>query len=259
MRISELKKSGAFVVSVFVLVLVLLPFGIEEISDTFDLGFKFSVMDTVAGWFGATPSAGPARAEAKPVDWDAYRRDLEDFSRWAEEQAAAEISPPANEPEVFEVAGAAETAPTRSLWRVSVTGCSALGAGADERRCVYVAGHGRTYAEGDVIPPSDGLCGYEIIFIGERTVYFRAVFEPDGDVATGRMKLPEFSKIDGEYLINGRRRFVSRDAFRLNETGGYLMIDSVRPPDTVVFKLLDKSYTEVATILCIVIGEKGGR
>ena len=37
------------------------------------------------------------------------------------------------------------------------------------------------------------------------------------------------------------------------------MIDSFMPPDGAVFKILDESRGVIASILCIVIGEKGGR
>ena len=42
-------------------------------------------------------------------------------------------------------------------------------------------------------------------------------------------------------------------------SGGFLMIERIAPPDEGTFKILDSRHVEVATILCIVIGEKGGK
>jgi hypothetical protein len=38
-----------------------------------------------------------------------------------------------------------------------------------------------------------------------------------------------------------------------------MMVDSFVPPDGTVFKILEERRRVVATILCVVIGEKGGK
>lgn len=256
MRISEFTKSGTFVVVVFVLVIVLLPFGLEQIGETTGF-FEFPAKKTVAGWFGASSAAALSQPASKPIDWENYRRDLEEFSRWADAQAGAVILPPSEEPEVIEVVEE-ETAPPRALWHVPVAGCTAPGCDGS-KGYAYIAGYSRVFEEGDVIPPSDNLCGYEIVSIGERTVYFRAIQDAEGDKRMGVVALPDFTRIEKGSLVKGKSRYVIRDAFHLKATGGFLMIERIAPPDEVIFKILDSRHVEVATILCIVIGEKGGK
>ena len=74
----------------------------------------------------------------------------------------------------------------------------------------------------------------------------------------GVVKFPEFTRMEGESLVKGNRKYVARDAFRL-KSGGWLMIDSFMPPNGVVFKILNEHRREGASLLCVVIGEKGGK
>ena len=120
MGFREFTKSGAFVVTVLALVVVLVPFGLEQIGEATDL-FKFPVTKTIKGWF-----AGPApvsTAVARSVDWERYRQDLETFSQWAEERESVVISLP-REPAVIHVKEMKEES-RRQIWRVPVVSCTA--------------------------------------------------------------------------------------------------------------------------------------
>ena len=260
MGVREFTKSGAFVAIVFALVVVLVPFGLEQIGETTGL-FSFHVTKTVTGWFSAGARVQHDRLPAsKPVDWERYRKDLEDFTIWADGQVGASISLPPPEPDVIELVE--EEMPERRIWHVPVASCtagsSALGGAPGAPGYVFISGFGRSYKEGSVIEPSEELCGYEIVFVGERTVWFKAMFDNEDDARMGMVKFPEFTRVEGESLVKGSRKYVARDAFPL-KSGGWLMVDSFMPPDGAVFKILDEKRREVATLLCIVIGEKGDK
>ena len=143
---------------------------------------------------------------------------------------------------------------------MSCTAGDAVGRAGTARRSgyVFISGFDHPCEEGSLIAPSDELCGYEIVCIGERSVWFRAILEREGGSPMGIVKFPEFTRVEGESLVKGNRKYVARDAFPFT-SGGWLMIDSFMPPDAVVFKILDENRREIATILCIVIGEKGGK
>lgn len=254
MSIGELKKSGAFVATVFALVVVLLPFGVEQIGEATGL-FDFPVQKTITGWF-APPAAGAGRVIVKPVDWERYRQDLEAFTEWAESREDAVISL-ALRPEVI-VVEEKEEKPKRRIWSVPVVSCTAADPLGRKKGYVFISGFNGTLEEGVVIAPSDELCGYEIVFVGERSVWFRVIAETKGDIPMGIVKLPEFTRVENGSLVRGNRKYVVRDAFPL-ASGGCLMIDSFLPPDGTVFKILDGDRKEVASLLCVVIGEKGGR
>lgn len=259
MGIREFTKSGAFVAMVFVLVVVLVPFGIEQVAETTGL-FSFPVKKTLTGWFagmgGRSSSTAGKGMVAASVDWERYRLDLEAFTKWVGGQDVADIFLPPPE-EAIKVEED-EVEPERRIWPVPVVSCTA----ADPMGCkpgyVFISGFNRHFEEGSVIAPFEDLCGYEIVCVGERSVWFRAVFESEGDMPMGSVKFPEFTRVEGDSIVMGRRRYVARDAFPL-KSGGWLMIDSFMPPDGAVFKILDENRCVVATILCVVIGEKGGR
>lgn len=253
MGIREFTKSGAFVVTVFALVVVLVPFGLEQIGEATDL-FKFPVTKTIKGWF-AGPVSVPSTV-ARPVDWERYRQDLEAFSQWAEERESMVISLP-REPAVIHVKEMKEE-PRRQIWRVPVVSCTAGDPAVGKKGYAFISGLDRSFDEGSVIAPSGQQCGYEIVSIGERTVWLRVVMESEGDAPMGVVRLPEFARVEGESLVRNRRRYVVRDAFELT-SGGWLMLDSFLRPDGAVFKILDENRREVTTLLCIVIDEKGGK
>lgn len=255
MDLREITRSGAFVVTVFLLVVGLVPFGLEEIGDTTGL-FAFPATKTVKGWFGASASSGRGDAAVRSVDWERYRQELETFSLWAEEQGNQNVSqppepeppPPPPPPPKLE----------RRVWSVPVVSCTAGDPTVRKKGYVFISGFDRFFAEGATIAPSETLCGYEIVCIGERTVWFRAVFEDEGMKRTGAVRLPEFTRVDGETLVWGNRRHRVGDEFSIAE-GESLRIDSFLPPDGVVFKLYGRNRQTVDALLCVVIGEKGGR
>ncbi len=260
MGIREFTKSGAFVAMLLALVAVLVPFGLEQIGAATGL-FAFPVTKTLKGWFTAGSRVPRDHFSAsRPVDWERYRHDLEEFTQWADGQTGANISLPPPEVEVIEVVE--EEKPERRMWSVPVVSCTAASSegtgGHDAPGYVFISGFDHPFKEGAVIAPSEELCGYEIVFVGERSVWFRAVFEDEGEASAGTIKFPEFTRVEGESLVRGNRKYVARDAFQLS-SGGWLMIDSFLPPDGAVFKILDEKRHVVASILCIVIGEKGGK
>ncbi len=254
MSVREFTKSGTFVAVVFALVVVLLPFGLEEIGETTGL-FKFPVRKTISGWFSPPAAEKRGGDTFKPVDWERYRHDLEEFTKWADERRIVMIKLP-TEPIVIRVVEEVEK-PKRRMWPVPVSGCTAGNPVTGTKGYVFISNCENMFREGSVLKPTEELCGYEIVSVGERTVWFRAVFNDD-DSPMGIMRFPEFTRVDGERLVLGRSEYVAGDAFQL-PSGGWLKLESFMPPDGTVFKILDERKRVVATILCKVIGEKGGK
>ncbi len=99
MAIKDLKNNSAFVLSMLLLVVALLPFAAEHIGDATGL-FTFPATKWVKGLFASggrtTSSAAP-----KSVDWDKQLKDLKEFSDWADGLAEAKIS--IVRPEVFQI------------------------------------------------------------------------------------------------------------------------------------------------------------
>lgn len=255
MELREFTRSGAFVATVFLLVVGLAPFGLEEIGDTTGL-FAFPATKTVKRWLGASASAGRGGAAARPVDWERYRQELETFSLWAEERRSLAVSLP-RDPEPAPPPPPPPK-PERRVWPVPVASCTAGDPSVRKKGYAYISGFDRVFTEGSMVAPSDELCGYEIACIGERTVWFRAVFEDESDIPTGAVRLPEFTRVEGETLVWGNRRHRVGDEFSI-AAGESLRIDSFLPPDGVVFKLYGKNRQTADTLLCVVIGVKGGR
>ena len=255
MGFGEFTKSGAFVATVFALVVVLAPFGLEQVGEATGL-FNFPVTKTIKGWFAGPSSVGRGTASARPVDWERYRQDIVAFSQWAEDQESVVISLP-REPAVIHVKEMKEE-PRRRIWRVPVASCTAGDPTVDTKGYIFISGFDRSFEEGAVIAPSEDKCGFEIVCIGERTVWLRVVMESEGDVPMGVIRLPGFARVEGKELVRGKRRYMVRDAFEL-ASGGWLMLDSFLPPDGAVFKILDETRREVTTLLCVVIDEKGGK
>ena len=256
MEVREFTKSGAFVAIVFALVVVLFPFALEQIGDATGL-FAFPARKTVAGWFSFGRAELPRdRIVAKSVDWEVFRKDLESFTMWAEGRSVAAITLPP--PEIEFRVEEKELPPVRELWSVPVVSCTAAHPSGQKKGYVFISGFDHPFEEGSSIAPTDVLCGYEIVHVGERSVWFKAAFGGEGETPMGSMKFPEFSRVDGDCLVRGTRRYGERDAFPL-PSGGWLLLDSFMPPDGAVFKILDERRRPVATLLCIVIGEKGGR
>lgn len=252
MGIRGLMRSGAFAATVFALVVVLVPFAVERIGETTGF-FRFPATAWLKGLFSSGSGAILRERSAVPVDWERYRQDLEEFTRWAESQSGTKITLAPREVTVISVED--EKSPEQRIWPVHVVSCTA--ASSASRGYAFISGFDRPFEEGSLIAPSEEFCGYEIVSVGERSVWFRVVLSGDEDVPMGVVRLPEFTRVDGESLVKGNRRFVARDAFQLT-SGGWLMIDSFMSSDGVLFKLLDRDRRVVASILCVVIGERGG-
>ena len=255
MGVRDFTKSGAFVAIVFALVVVLVPFGIEQIGEATGL-FKFPATKTVKGWFSPGARVSHGRTAA-PVDWERYRKDLEEFSEWIDKQRCADIYLPQT-PKKIRIRKSPDEMPGREMWTVQVTSCTAGDAVGREKGYVFISGLDGCFEEGTVIKPSEKRCGYEIVHVGERTVWFRAIFESEGDKPMGLAKFPEFTRVERDCLVNGNIKYNVRDALQL-QSNGFLLLDSIAPPYSAVFKLLDEKWRVVASILCVVIGEKGGK
>ena len=255
MGFGEFTKSGTFVLVLLAMVVVGLPFGVEQIGATTGF-FSFPVTKTIKGWFAGPASAGRGGVAAKPVEWERYRKDLESFTEWAEGRRTARITPPPRIEDVIVLPK--EEKPQRQIWSVPVTSCTAGNPVTGRKGYVFFSGFDRRFEEGDIIQPTAERCGYEIAFVGDRAVWLRAILDDEGDRPMGRVKLPEFRRVGNECLVIGTRQYVVRDAFPL-ESGGWLTIDDFLPPDGVLFKLRDERRDVVASILCIVISEKGGK
>lgn len=254
MGVREFTNSGTFIAVVFTLVVVLVPFGLEQIGETTGL-FAFPVRKTLAGWFTAAP-AQRGGASFTPVDWERCRRDLEAFTQWAESRRGVSFSRPSHEEVAIKVED--DRKPARRMWPVPVAGCTAGDPAGHRKGYVFVAGFDRPFEEGAVIAPSEELCGYEIVFVGERSAWFRAIDGDEDGFRLGAVKFPEFTRVEPGSLVRGGRRYVARDAFPL-VSGGWLMLDALMPPDGAVFKILDAHRRVVASVLCVVIDEKGGK
>jgi len=257
MGFREFKKSGGLLAVVFLLIVVLLPFGVEQVGETTGL-YKFQVIKTVKGWFAAPVPTKSAVATAAPVDWDRYRHDLKKLADYMNSQPDLAITNLIVE-QVQPTNAAPQIVRALRIWRVPVSSCTAGDPFGAQKGSFSIAGFGGFFAEGSVIEPSEKLCGYETIFIGERSVWFRVVDAVSVQNLMGAVRFPEFTRIDGEFLLRGNRAYGENYRFPLTMSGGSLAIDSFLEPDGVIFKILDEQNQEIATILCIVIGEKGGK
>lgn len=118
MSIKEFTKSGTFVLVVLALVLVLLPFGLEQIGEATSL-FKFPATKWVKGLFASNTEGGPNKA-FKEIDWKQQEKDIEAFSQWADNLEEIEIS--IVRPEVFQIvrADANPVTTTRFSWKLQL-------------------------------------------------------------------------------------------------------------------------------------------
>ena len=123
MGIREFTKSGKFAAVVFALVVALVPFGLEEIGETTGL-FEFRAKQKLVGIFRrGGVAAADAGVAVRQVDWERYRLDLEEFSRWAEDLRSVVIFTPVEETVIQVVEE--EDMILRHPWRVPVTACTA--------------------------------------------------------------------------------------------------------------------------------------
>ena len=99
MSIRNLLQGGKFVLVVLVLVVVLLPFAVEQVGEASGL-FNFPVTKWVKGLFASKSATGSSKAPAE-TDWEKQVKDLEAFSKWADGLAEAKIS--IVRPDVFQI------------------------------------------------------------------------------------------------------------------------------------------------------------
>ncbi|MGN0854794.1 MAG: hypothetical protein ACI4R9_04660 [Kiritimatiellia bacterium] len=252
-----LAKSGAFAAIVLLLVAVLLPFAVEQIGEATG-AFRFPASGFLRRAFTRGAPAPRKGSAAHPAGWERCRQALEEFARWAEGCDAAAICLP---PAVVERIAVKEEAPReRAVWLPAVAACTPGGGAGDarDRGYLFLTGFERPFPEGAVIAPSQGLCGYEILDIGERTIWLRVIGGEEDAHPVGAVRLPEFTHIDGESLVRGTRVYVARDAFPI-PSGGWLLLDSFMPPSGALFKILDRNRRVAASLVCVVIGGKGGK
>jgi len=352
MSVRELTKSAPFVLVLLLAVLIGLPFAVEQIGEATDL-FRFPASAWVKGLFVSKPAGGGAREAAK-IDWERQRKDLEDFSKWAEGLGTARIAivrPPEfqivkvetdpvtssrcswrmellsdtldlNATQVRnklmlmcepadKVAGAIMTVKSlsggkkgflvtadnirgegrvglsydalppiyynvklRRMWFVPVASCRAALAKREGREGyaseVFFPGMTQGLQEGSVISPGTDKCGYRILSISDRCVWFEAFYgvEPAEDSLPHGI-WPDFSRVDtmaptpppGRLVFGASRCFWPGDAIKLPNSGAYLMVDDFladasRTGHAVVFRLLDAAMRPVRDLLCVIVREK---
>lgn len=344
MAAKEFTKSGTFVIVVLLLVVLLVPFALEQIGDTTGL-FRFQATKWVKDLF-RSKTAAVVRNPAK-VDWDRQLQDLKEFSNWADGMADAKIT--IVRPEEFQVERADENPITsshctwrlvlisgslemdanqirgklrvfrepdggvtgeiasvtplkdgkkgflvkaenvggagkiglsyddgppvyydvklRHIWLVPIAGCrSATGT---SEAAVFFPGLEASLGEGDEISPGKDKCGYRILSISDRCVWFEAFYgdKPPEDTLP-RSIWPDFSRIDtrppvpppGRLVFGRNRYFWRQDAIKLPNSGWYLMVDDFLDGRAVVFRMLDSNLRPIrggdSEIVCVIVREK---
>lgn len=118
MSIKEFTKSGKFALSVVLLLVVFLPFLVEQVGDMSGL-FEFPVTKWMKGLFASkTESVGPK--SVPKVNWEKQLQDLKEFSNWADGLAEAKIS--IVRPEIFQMVRADPNPATAShfSWKLQL-------------------------------------------------------------------------------------------------------------------------------------------
>ena len=149
------------------------------------------------------------------------------------------------------------------IWLVPVASCRSAVPGKYDA-AVFIPGMEKGLAEGAVISPSKGKCGYRVISISDRCVWFEALYgdePPEGKLPRGPW--PDFSRIDTisptpppGCLMLGKRHFWPGDAIKLPKSASYLMVDSFLDGKGVVFRLLDSTMRPNRELLCVIVREK---
>ena len=151
----------------------------------------------------------------------------------------------------------------RRLWLVPVASCRAAVKGRYDSR-VFITGVEQGLTEGEVISPSAGKCGYRVLSISDRCVWFEAFYgdEPPNDKLQHGV-WPDFSRIDTlpptpppGSLMFGKRKFWPGDAIMLRNSGAYLMVDDFLEGKAVVFRLLDTGMRPVRDLQCVIVREE---
>jgi hypothetical protein len=150
----------------------------------------------------------------------------------------------------------------RRHWLVQVASCRTAMRGRYDSRA-FISGMDRGLAEGEVISPSVGKCGYRVLSISDNCVWFEAFYddEPPKDKLP-HVTWPDFSRIDTisptpppGCLMLGKRKFWLGDAIKL-PSGCYLMVDDFLDGKAAVFRLLDSGMRPVRDLLCVIVREE---
>ena len=152
----------------------------------------------------------------------------------------------------------------RSMWLVPVASCRS--AMRDRYgSAVFFPGVENGLPEGAVISPSDDKCGYRILSISDRCVWFEAFYgnEPEDDTLPHSI-WPDFARVDtlsptpppGRLFFGRNRCFWPGDAIKLPSSGSYLMLDDLLVGRAAVFRLLDAAMRPVRELLCVIVREK---
>ena len=342
MSVKEFTKSSTFVLVLLGVVVVGLPFGLEQIGETTGL-FDFPVTKWVKGIFTSKSSGKSSKVDGK-VDWQGLEAGLKEFDDWAGGLASANIS--IVRPDLFQVVRADPNPATathfswrlellsdtldvnatqvrdklvlicepengvsgriasvkplsgdkkgflvtvdsvrgegkiglsyeglppiyydvklRRLWLVPVASCRSAMKDRYES-AVFFPGMERGLPEGAAISPSDDKCGYRVLSISDRCVWFEAFYggEPPEDTLPHSI-WPDFSRVDtmsptpppGRLIFGKNRCFWPGDAIKLPNAGMYLMVDDFLAGRAVVFRLLDAAMRPVRELLCVIVREK---
>ena len=152
----------------------------------------------------------------------------------------------------------------RRLWLVPVASCRSAMKGRYDS-AVFFPGMEQGLAEGTVISPGEDKCGYRILSISDRCVWFEAFYgsAPSEDKLPHSI-WPDFSRIDtlaptpppGRLIFGKSRCFWPGDAIKMPNSGVYLMVDDLLAGRGAVFRLLDSQMRPVRELLCVIVREK---
>ena len=152
----------------------------------------------------------------------------------------------------------------RSMWLVPVASCRSAMKGRYDS-AVFFPGMEKGLPEGAVISPGEDKCGYRVLSISDRCVWFEAFYgnEPTED-SLPHSVWPDFSRVDtmaptpppGRLIFGKNRCFWPGDAIKLPNSGSYLMVDDFLAGRAVVFRLLDAAMRPVRELLCVIVREK---
>jgi len=152
----------------------------------------------------------------------------------------------------------------RRLWLVPVSSCRGAVTNLYDA-AAFFAGMDNGFPEGTVISPSSDKCGYRILSVSDRCVWFEAFYgnEPPADELPHSI-WPDFARVDtmsptpppGRLIFGRNRCFWPGDAIRLPNSGTYLMVDDFLAGRAVVFRLLDAAMRPFRELLCVIVREK---
>ena len=153
----------------------------------------------------------------------------------------------------------------RRMWLVPVAGCRSRDLNGRYGSIVYFPGMKGGLTEGDVISPGSDKCGYRILSISDRCVWFEAFYgNAPGEGALPVCNWPDFSRIDvrpptpppGRLVFGRNRCFWQKDAIKLPRTNRYLYVDDFMGGKAVKFRLLDENKHQISDLLCVIVRER---